>query len=820
VRRLCLNGTGVRLFLLFIAVAAGCLVVSQTAWADIADLEKDLQASLEQSRKQVSLAAGKFERGLDASPEIARLRSLSENICITHLLLEERFRLREEKVKTLGSKAFERQQAMAEGYRKALEVYLSIIDNLPADGSIPQSAIRSLLSLLDKLVPKKKRPIIGSLPYKHLNLPAIEPTTASAITPAYKGGNKTISPEDAAATPEAPISNVIATLAQSLGWNPVSIYEYVKNNIETEWYWGCMKGAEETLRQKNGNDCDQSTLLVALLRASGYPTRYVRGVIEFFPDIERAKNLTGIDDTAKIAEFFQKAGIPSRPVIAGGKIANFQIEHIWVETQVPYSNYRGSIIDEHGKAWLGLDTSIKVKGYEYGTAKDLLQEPGINSLLSGIRDEYLGLATTSTGSTPLELNQTPQEYLKDRLTTADYQPSDFMTTRVLLSENMKILPASLQFGQVKVTNEYTTIPDELKHKVKLSAAGSQQTSSGGNLLEITLDVMKISNQQIALSYEPETVQDQEIINTFGGLDNTPAYLVRLRPVLKLNGERIVVATDGLPMGADYTFTIDLISPSRTETINNILIVGNLTVIGITSQKAVTTPSFLAGGEGGEGTKNAERILFEAANHYIDSWNNAEDELASLLHLSITRPLPTAVTIGGMIDVTYLLDMPHGFTWKGVYLDADMRSIEVVDSRQSSAGGQSGSEKTRLFMQLSSLQGSVLEHRLFEDDFKVESISTAKLFQLVSSQPGTSILTIDRTNINTLLPTLDLADNIKEDIQNAANQNFAIRIPQSEITYHDWSGIGYIKENPETGESGWMLSGMIAGAIMPYLPKIK
>jgi len=181
---------------LCIVAAAGCLIATQAARADVADLEKELQVSLEQSGKQISLVARKLERGLDAAPEISRLRTLSENIRITHLLLEERFRLREEKVKTLGSKAFERQQAMAEGYRKALAEYHSIIDSLPADGSIPRSALRNLQSLLDKLIPKKKRPIIGSLPYKYLNLPAIEPTSASAITPAYKGGNKTVSPDD------------------------------------------------------------------------------------------------------------------------------------------------------------------------------------------------------------------------------------------------------------------------------------------------------------------------------------------------------------------------------------------------------------------------------------------------------------------------------------------------------------------------------------------------------------------------------------------------------------------------------------------------
>ena len=116
------------------------------------------------------------------------------------------------------------------------------------------------------------------------------------------------------------------------------------------------------------------------------------------------------------------------------------------------------------------------------------------------------------------------------------------------------------------------------------------------------------------------------------------------------------------------------------------------------------------------------------------------------------------------------------------------------------------------MQLSSLQGSILENRIFEDDFKVRVISTAKLFQLVNGrlEHGAQLLTIDKTNIATVLPTLAFDDNIKEDITNSVNQNFAIRIPQSEITYHDWTGIGYIKENSETGESGWMLSGMIAG----------
>ncbi len=775
-----------------------------------AGLENDIQKSFERGKTIVATILAKVRSGSPVSLEISQLKATAENIRISNLLLEERFKLRAEKVKSFGSKAVERHQAMAEGYRQALVEYLGLIDSLPADGTVSQSTIRNLQSLFAKILPKKKRPIIGSLPYKHLNLPAIEPTSASAVTPAYKGGNKTVSPDDTAATPEAPLSNEIAALAQSLNWNPVSIYEYVKNNVETEWYWGCMKGAEDTLHQKSGNDCDQAALLTALLRASGFPTRYVRGVVEFFPDVERAKNLTGIDDPAKIAEFFQKAGIPYKPVIQGGTIANFQIEHVWIESQIPYSNYRGAMIDAMGKTWLGLDTSIKVKGYTYNSAPDILSAMSFST----VRDEYLGFATAATPSTPFELNQTPLEYLQSRtnseLTTQNSQLTytDYLRTKTIVPEVLNILPASTQFTLVKATNEYVRIPDELIHQVKFTATDPNQNE----LFTITLPSYKLSNQQIVISYEPETVSDQEIIDSYGGLDNTPAYLVHLRPVLKVNDERIVVAQGGVPMGGEFNLALDLISPNGVQSITNTHIVGNLSVIGISAQRASIQPQADPSQQ-----KDAARLLYEEAMNYNDRWNKAEDELATLLHLSISRPIPTAVTVGGVIDVTYLLDTPHGFTWKGVFIDAAFRCIEAVSDQLTASSGQltaDSSERVKLFMQLSSLQGSVLENRIFEDDFQVQSVSTAKLMTVANNSQA-PIITIDTTNIDSLLPTLPFDQNIKDDITNAVNQKLFIRIPQSEITYQDWIGIGYIKENLVTGESGWMLSGMIAGGMTAW-----
>ncbi len=771
------------------------LFTPRVLFAFDADLEKGLQQDLFESLTLIEKALEKMQEGNPAANEISRLKSGTESIKASHMLLRERFRTRADIAATMGSKASERQSAMSNSYFQAIGEYLSMVEDIQPQEGVSQTTLDELKTLLKKILYRKKPLIFGTLPYKALNYPAQQPIEAPAITPAYKGGNKTVSPDDLNSTPEAPVSEEIVAMAESLEWNPVLIYEWVKNNVETQWYWGCMKGAEETLRQKSGNDSDQAALLVALFRACGFPSRYVRGVIAFFPGIETVRNLIGLENPEAIAEFFQKAGIPHKLVIEGGKITNFQIEHIWVESRIPFANFHGAMVDEHGKAWLGLDTSIKVAGYTYSDPVDILDQYPI----ADMRDEYL---STFREQTPLEhIRSGIETFLAQNFPGTTYE--ELLGTKVLTPETMNILPASLQFKQVLITNEYTEFPDDLKHKVNFSASGV----NNNDLFDITLDTFRLSNQQLAVTYEPETVEDQQTINSFGGLDNTPAYLVRLRPTLKLNNENVVVGTQGLPIGAEFSLNISLVSPNGEEKITNTLITGNYAVIGIVSQQAVTPEAIP------EEERDAWRLLYEEAVSYIDLWNQAEEELAALMQLSIARPIPTVVTLGGVIDVTYLLDTPHGFEWKGLYVDADLRAIAALNNGFRIENTEIGSkEAIKDFMRLSALQGSILENKILEDDFKIESISTAKLFGLANDSQ-IPILTIDKSNVESILPSLIFADDIRQDIADAVNQGFLVKIPETEMTFEDWwTGIGYIKENPETGAAGYMLSGMIAGAM--------
>lgn len=81
---------------------------------------------------------------------------------------------------------------------------------------------------------------------------------------------------------------VIKNLANSLTaglnstWDKAEvIFNWVRDNIDYNYYYNTQKGAKGTLDSYSGNCVDQSHLLVALIRALGIPARYAHGDCTF-----------------------------------------------------------------------------------------------------------------------------------------------------------------------------------------------------------------------------------------------------------------------------------------------------------------------------------------------------------------------------------------------------------------------------------------------------------------------------------------------------------------------------------------------------------
>ncbi len=133
-------------------------------------------------------------------------------------------------------------------------------------------------------------------------------------------------------------------------------------------------------------------------------------------------------------------------MIRGGRIANLQVEHIWVEAEIPYDNYRGAVLDDRGKTWLALDTQLKTAGVTVNNPPAL--PPSVD--LAAIRDQYLAAARP----------ESPLAFLRNELTGAGADYDALLHHRSPVAEELQILPASLQFTKVAVTGEYPTLPDD------------------------------------------------------------------------------------------------------------------------------------------------------------------------------------------------------------------------------------------------------------------------------------------------------------------------------------------------------------------------
>lgn len=135
------------------------------------------------------------------------------------------------------------------------------------------------------------------------------------------------------ATPE------IVELARGLRNDPNLIYKFVHDHIDYTPIFGSVKGATMTLLDRSGNDFDQASLLMALLRQGGYDPNYVYGVVQLMP--EGITNWLGVPaDPDVIGWLLGSAGIPGQIWIYGdGSLAYVDLDHVWVKVNIDGTEY-------------------------------------------------------------------------------------------------------------------------------------------------------------------------------------------------------------------------------------------------------------------------------------------------------------------------------------------------------------------------------------------------------------------------------------------------------------------------------------------------
>jgi len=485
----------------------------------------------------------------------------------------------------------------------------------------------------------------------------------------------------AADRPIDAIPETLKTFAASLD-GPVAVYEWVRNNVRPDFYFGVLKGPVQAYLEQSANDADTASLLIALFRAKGVPARYARATVEL--PAATLQSLTGTGSITQAVRVLERAGIPHEVVLGASAVSAVRMERVWAEVYLPYANYRGTSLDAQGKVWVPLDPGFKQIGTPGGidVVADLGLDPRetLDAFLAGAQDV------------------TPLEYLRYRVGTlvAEQRPgtpyADVLAHRDHVLETLGLLPSSLPYRVIGRPDVAFELPDALRHTVRL--VGEADTP----LLDVTVPTADVLGHRLTLSYVPATEEDAALAKSYGGIARTPPYLIEVRPVIKKGGVEIAVGSAPVGMGVRFTFRIELRSPGGTQVVTNSLIAGNLTAIGLGGREVTATEA---------DQEQAAEILSRLAWAYLDKWNQSDAELSRLLRVVPVRPTVSTCLVMSDVQVDYAGGdplYPITFDWRGLAIDADHRATAP-------AGLESVAEE-KAFLLMSGLEGSVLEHRIF------------------------------------------------------------------------------------------------------------
>jgi transglutaminase-like putative cysteine protease len=600
-------------------------------------------------------------------------------------------------------------------------------------------------------------------------------------------------PAHLTATIDVQFTPDISALAMKLGKSPLELYRYVKNTIDFEAYLGSRKGSQETLAQKSGNDYDQASLLLALLRSSGIPARYVRGSVEL--PVETAKSWLGVDDGATAGSILTTEGMEGVNVINGsGQVTSVRFRHVWVEAYIPYANYRGTATDQTGMMWVPLDPSVK--GYALHTGVDILTPMGFNA--QNFVGDYI---TTYHPASPVELAvQQIKDYLAANQPGMTYE--DIARTRSIAPDPLGLLPGSTPFTIRSIDSRFAEISDDKRYKIGFQISDSNHAP----LIDYTARLPEIAGKQVTISYKAATPADQAVIDSYGDLYATPPYLVRLLPVLKIGGIDVAVGSNSVGMGVTHYSNMTFIQPpgaqNKVPTVSNTIIAGTYQAIGICTNRvpaSVYDPQVTSGAATIDDWTGGK--LWRTAMTYLDRVRWGEQESAKFLRLIVTNDVSEAIVENAIKVSLSWKGVPSTFEWTGLTVDADRDIVGPF--------AVNGTHATELaFMHLSGADGSISENRVFEDTYSEEAISTIKILELAADM-GISACRIT-SSIDADCPGFSQSGSVRTAVTTALSKGHVVTIPRAAITYRQWSGTGYIDMNPSTGAAGYIISGGNAG----------
>jgi len=351
----------------------------------------------------------------------------------------------------------------------------------------------------------------------------------------------------------------------------------------------------------------------------------------------------------------------------------------------------------------------------------------------------------------------------------------------------------------------------------------------------TLNFTQVNNEKVTLSFRPANKADEDTLASYlpeGNItdmsqlpSSLPAYLIRVILEIKVNGE-VVLSGSAMRLADELDVTMQAHIPGYGTLAHQThrTVAGSYLSLNVISQ-SVSAQKLAQLQERLESTKallesNSPNItreevlgdmMYTGTLSYFAQLQ-AQSTIAGYSAKALTRMVAANGVFGYTPKVNYLFGMPRSITQGGIVLDIPMTSVA-----QSLDGNQT---KTAQFLMQVGTTASALEHQVPEQMFStdpanpVQAISAVKALQLASAE-GQKIYQINQTNINTILPKLNLSSDIISKIRSEVAKGKEVTTHADNVSVPGWSGAGYIIIDPRTGEGAYMISGGSNGGGIPH-----
>ncbi len=637
-------------------------------------------------------------------------------------------------------------------------------------------------------------------------------------------------PSYLAPTVDVQLTATIKAKAAALDHNPVKIFNWVHNHIEYIPTYGSIQGAAQTLSTLRGNDFDTASLLIALLRASGIPARYVYGTIRV-PIGEVENWVGGVSDPNAALNLLGQGGIPATGLVQGGQIKYVQMEHVWVEAWINYLPARGSKSGP-GNTWVPLDASFKQYTYQDGMNLKQAVPFDTQAFTQHLTD------TATVNKTDGWVRGVDQAYIQTQLGTYQQQVKDFINnqdpgttvgdvlgSKIIVQRTPPTLAASLPYHLVAVGNRMAALPDSLRWKFTYKL----EDGYGDPVMSYTAATPALAGKDLALSFHATSAADATTIASYfpqippgGTIDpsqlphSLPGYLIHLTPEISLNG-RSVVSQGSYALGTELHAQEGYWSPQDGWQLKiSDLTTGEYHAVGLDLQGiaqdrldalrahlAYTQAELQSGDVSNLTGRDLTGTILQAGALSYFAINGAQDILVSRENNVVQYREPSFGTFKTTVQAVYSFGIPQSVGISGVTMNIEYYKTSAV------AKDDDPQKKVHYYLaigpRLSAFEHIVPEQIFSTVDQPVHGVSAVKALAIAASQ-GQKIYTITAGNISTALPQLTISDEIKSKIRDAVNAGDQVTVSQDPISYAGWKGAGYIITDPTTGTGAYKISG--------------